>query len=204
MPLARIADNILYFAHIPKTGGSSVETYLERKGPVALRFQRRLGWSKTTVQHMEAFVHTRFVPAAFYDASFAVLRDPVSRMLSEYRYRLERKEVTRPFHEWARIAFDRVKETERLFDNHIRPQADFLSPGMILFKLEEGLDPVYDWIDEFTGTEPADRAIWEKKSASSKIDVPEDLEAEIKAYYKADYAILAKMTENGRALGPTA
>jgi len=34
MPLARIADKLLFFAHIPKTGGSSVEAYLDAKGPV--------------------------------------------------------------------------------------------------------------------------------------------------------------------------
>ena len=202
MPLARIADKILFFAHIPKTGGSSIEAYLGSKGPVALRFNRRLGWSKTTAQHMEAFVHTRYVPRAFYDASFAVVRDPVARMLSEYRYRLERGDVSRPFDGWARIALERVKETERLFDNHVRPQADFLTPDMILFRLEDGLDPVYDWIDEVTGTSTGNRDIWEKKSPKTKIDVADDLLADIQAYYAADYDILDRMTENGRALGP--
>ncbi|UWQ95278.1 sulfotransferase family protein [Rhodobacteraceae bacterium M385] len=204
MPLARIADKLLFFAHIPKTGGSSVETYLDAKGPVALRFKRRLGWSETTAQHMEARVHTRLVPDGFYDESFAVLRDPVARMVSEYRYRLDRFEGQRSFDDWVRAAFDAYGRDGYVYDNHIRPQAEFLRPGMVLFRLEMGMEAVFDWVDAVTGTETASREIWEKRSVANKIEVNDTIRDEIIAFYKADYAVLDAMTENGRALNPAA
>ncbi len=204
MPLARIADKILYFAHIPKTGGSSVEAYLDAKGPVALRFRRRLGWSATTAQHMDARVHTKLVPDGFFDESFAVLRDPMARMLSEYRYRLDRFEGQRSFDDWVRAAFDAYRRDGDVYDNHIRPQAEFLRPGMVLFRLEMGLEPVFDWIDTVTGTEAASREIWEKRSAAAKVDVTDAIRDEITAFYAADFAVLDTLTENGRALDPAA
>ena len=202
MPLARIADKILYFAHIPKTGGSSVETYLEQKGAVALRFRRRMGWSKSTAQHMEARIHTRLVPDGFFDASFAVLRDPVARMVSEYKYRHDRYDGQRDFPAWVRAAFDAYGRDGYVYDNHIRPQAEFLRPGMVLFRLEAGMGEVCDWIDAITGTPSASRDIWEKKSVAANIVVPDDLRDEIIAFYEADYATMDRMIENGRALDP--
>ncbi len=204
MPLARIGEKILFFTHIPKTGGSSVEAYLDQKGAVALRFKRRLGWSETTAQHMEARIHTRLVPDGFFDASFAVLRDPVARMVSEYRYRRDRYEGQRAFPDWVRAAFDAYGRDEYVYDNHIRPQAEFLRQGMVLFRLEAGMQAVCDWIDRETGTPAATRDIWEKKSTSNKITVPDDLRDEINTFYKADYTVLDRMTENGRALDPAA
>ncbi|MEX3016642.1 sulfotransferase family 2 domain-containing protein [Gymnodinialimonas hymeniacidonis] len=204
MPLARIGDRILFFAHIPKTGGSSVETYLDQKGAVALRFKRRMGWSETTAQHMEARIHTRLVPDGFFDASFAVLRDPVARMVSEYRYRRDRYERQRDFPAWVRAAFDAYGRDQYVFDNHIRPQTEYLRPGMVLFRLEAGMDAVCDWIDAETGTPPASRDIWEKKSATEKVAVPDDLRDEIIKFYEADYAVMDRMIENGRALDPAA
>jgi hypothetical protein len=204
MPLARIGDKILFFTHIPKTGGSSVEAYLDLKGAVALRFKRRMGWSETTAQHMEARIHTRLVPDGFYDASFAVLRDPVARMVSEYRYRCDRYDGQRPFPAWVRAAFDAYGRNPYVYDNHIRPQAEFLRPGMVLFRLEAGMREVCDWVDHATGTPPASRDIWEKKSATAKVDVPDDLRDEIIAFYRADYAVMDRMIENGRAISDPA
>ncbi|MEM6391156.1 MAG: hypothetical protein AAF825_15040, partial [Pseudomonadota bacterium] len=82
MPLARIGDKILFFAHIPKTGGTTVEAYLAKKGAIALRSKNRFGWAATSPQHMHAEVHIPFVPDAFFDVSFAVLRDPINRLRS--------------------------------------------------------------------------------------------------------------------------
>jgi len=204
MPLARIADKLLFFAHIPKTGGSSVEAYLDAKGPVALRFRRRLGWSETTAQHMDARVHTKLVPDGFFDESFAVLRDPVARMVSEYRYRLDRFDGQRSFEDWVRAAFDAYRRDGHVYDNHIRPQAEFLRPGMVLFRLEMGLEPVFDWIDAITGTAPAPREIWEKRSVAAQVDVTDAIRDEINGFYAADFTVLDAMPENGRALDPAA
>ena len=199
MPLARIGTIVMFFAHIPKTGGSSVETYLSRKGAVALRYPRRLGWSKTTAQHMDAAVHQALVPDAFIDCSFAVLRDPVARLISEYRYRADRRAGVPPFDVWVERMFSKYAQNPATQDNHIRPQVDFLRPGMRLFHLEDGLTPVFDWIDMQSGTSAADRDVWDKKSKSAAIELSADMRARIERFYHADIAQIARARAQGGA-----
>ena len=85
MPLARINGKLIYFAHIPKTGGSSVEAYLEAKGKMALFHKHTLEWSRCTVQHAERRIFHNLLGDGFCDAGFTVVRDPKARLVSEYR-----------------------------------------------------------------------------------------------------------------------
>lgn len=87
MPLARINGVLLYFAHVPKTGGSTVEAYLAAKGKLALLTKHTLDWSRCTVQHAEARIFNNLLGAGFCDAGFTVVRDPKARLVSEYRMR---------------------------------------------------------------------------------------------------------------------
>ena len=197
MPLVRIGAHVIFFAHIPKTGGSSIEAYLDRKGAVALRYPRRLGWSKTTAQHMDAAVHRALIPDGFIDCSFTVLRDPVARLISEYRYRADRRAGVPAFDVWVERMFSKHSQNPATQDNHIRPQVDFLRPGMRLFHLEDGLSLVFDWIDEQSGTSAADRDVWEKKSKSAAIDVSAEMRARIEAFYAADIKVIAEARAQG-------
>src|SRR6056297_1746656 len=133
MPLARIADKILFFAHIPKTGGASVEAYMASKGRIALHYPFRQGWSRSTSQHMHAAIHRRLVSETFCDQSFSILRDPMERLQSEYRYRRGRGETTFDFNPWARLMLGLMQSDPYTLDNHMRPQADFLRWNMRVF-----------------------------------------------------------------------
>lgn len=88
MPLARIGSTLLFFVHVPKTGGTSIESYLRTKGPLGLAGTRH-GWSRTTPQHIHADIHGELVPPGLYDQGFAVIRDPKARLLSEFKMRAE-------------------------------------------------------------------------------------------------------------------
>ncbi len=78
MPLARVGQGILFFVHIPKTGGSSIERYLQEIGQACLVSRRATGFSKVTPQHMERETCQSCIPAGFYDQGFAMLRDPAT------------------------------------------------------------------------------------------------------------------------------
>ncbi len=86
MSLALIGGKVLYFCHIPKTGGTSIEAYLKSKGRVAM-VGRSTDWVRSTPQHLPDYVAKCFVPAGFYDHSFAVLRDPLDRLVSTFQMR---------------------------------------------------------------------------------------------------------------------
>lgn len=91
MPLARIEGCVLHFVHIPKTGGSSINSYLRAKGSLALYSREPVDCMAVSPQHLHRTPCRSIVPDAFSDAAFTVLRDPVDRMVSEYRYRAARR-----------------------------------------------------------------------------------------------------------------
>lgn len=223
MPLARIGGTVLFFVHIPKTGGTSVEAYLRAKGPVALH-GTRADWSRCTPQHIHRELYAELAPPAFYDHGFAILRDPKARLISEFRMRVEPiRPKFRPMG-WARMARNRAKGlptyavrigrkvefldfdawVERIFDaqrrdpyvkdNHIRPQVEFVDPAHRLFRLEAGLDPVFRWIDAVTGTPPAPGTFHERRSALVDVPCSPGTEARIREFYAADYALIEEQT----------
>lgn len=174
MPLLDTGRVRIFFAHIPKTGGTSVEAYLRRKGRVTMIAdrQRPLPGEPVTPQHYHRELYRDQLPPGAVDASFAILRDPLARLVSEYRFRHRKRagwyaldprfhlgwrlvKIGRDyrlltFAQWVEAVLDGARADPCLNDNHIRPQVDFLCKGMTLFRFEDGLAPVFDWIDAMT------------------------------------------------------
>ncbi|PIE11566.1 MAG: hypothetical protein CSA70_10970 [Rhodobacterales bacterium] len=198
MPLARLDQTLLWFVHIPKTGGSSVEEYLADKGSLALRYTSALGGAACTPQHMHADLYTRLIRPGFYDHGFTILRDPLERLISEYRHgqrRVAKREaVPLPgFGRWVERTLRRYNDNPYLLDNHIRPQIEFLTPGLRLFRFEEGLDPVFDWIDGIAPGLPKPARPWKLRSDPTPVDVGDDIRALVAAFYAEDIAFLETM-----------
>lgn len=179
MPIVRIADKLVYFAHVPKCGGSAVEHYLWlRFGRLAFidpRFYRvdaALRWSRTSPQHISADALARYFPPGFFDASFSVVRHPVDRLVSEYHHlrdAMARIPKSLGFSEWlasipATLAADRWAH-----DNHLRPICDMLPSGTTWFRLEDGLQQVVRYLDTFAGNQQGPREIEPAQQRNSKI-----------------------------------
>jgi hypothetical protein len=223
MPLARIGSVLLYFAHIPKTGGSSVEAYLRQKGPLAGLQSRTHGWSRTTFQHAHRTVFADLFREGFCDAGFTIVRDPIARLASAYRMRVSlgdthgpARRLPRPVRRlvqaalpeprsplpvdaWVPRVFSAYARNPYLHDNHIRPQAEFVDPSHRVFRFEAGLDPVFDWIDAVTGTQPAPERPHHRRSEPVPVEASEATEASIRAFYAADYDMLARLREPAMA-----
>lgn len=94
MPIVRVGDQLVYFAHVPKCAGTSVEEYLAaRFGPLAFldraypdRDGRDSAWNRTSPQHIDVATFERLFPADLFAASFTVVRHPANRLLSSYRF----------------------------------------------------------------------------------------------------------------------
>jgi hypothetical protein len=223
MPLARIGATTLFFVHVPKTGGTSVEAYLRAKGATLALHGQGKGWARVPVQHLHREAWAEIVPPGAYDAGFAVLRDPKARLVSEFRMRAEPlRPKLRPLG-LARLARNRVAgrptylarvdgKAEYLdFDgwatrilavyardpwtlsNHIRPQAAFIDPRHRLFRLEDGLDRVFRWIDATTGTPQTPGLFHERRSEPIPVACAPATEALIRDTYAEDYALLASL-----------
>ena len=147
MPLFRYKDRVALFVHIPKTGGSSIETGLRELGVKrALHYHRSVGYSKCNPQHAHAEIYAKWISSDFYDFAFAVCRNPYARIASEYRMRVTNKGGATPFAPWLQEAADRFSQNRYTLDNHLRPQTEFLLPGLTLFRFEDGLGAAFQVI----------------------------------------------------------
>ncbi|SLN38471.1 Sulfotransferase family protein [Roseivivax jejudonensis] len=222
MPVLRANGRVVFFSHVPKTGGTSVEAYMRAKGPVALYTENRAAEGlRATPQHLHRAVIDAMVPEGFFDASFAILRDPMARLMSEYRWRASRRgyviqrdppRVTKMlrkvskrlgrkrlvFDEWVALTLDGYGRDPWIYDNHIRPQTEFVAEGDTLFRFEDGLEPVYRWIDGATATDPAEGTFWFKKTEGRlEITPSETTRARVRAFYAADYELWARLGRGG-------
>jgi len=172
MPTVTISGQLIYFAHCPKAAGSTVEDYLAaRFGKIGLLDRRwNISWrerggrrnfeSLNSPQHMVWDEAARTLPAA-PDHVFSVVRDPLSRMKSEYAYLRGRPRrrvllflLTRlGFSIWLRIFLQIASARPHFMDNHFRPQTDFLPPETVVFRMEDGLDHLVAWLDSIAGAE---------------------------------------------------
>ena len=144
MPLFKHKAKILFFAHIPKTGGSTIEHGLRNAGAKrALYSPNRADYLRCTMQHMHAELYQIFVPKGFYQYSLCVVRHPFDRLVSEYKWRLKLKQTKKTFDHWLNTSFDRYEENPYVLDNHLRPQVEFIAPHVEVFKLEDGLDKAF-------------------------------------------------------------
>lgn len=170
MPSLDLPETRIWFAHCPKAGGTSVEQWMVAEWGDAVGhlhwgwdlWWRRGGWRvadpPNSPQHLtwaDALSKLDRPP----DLVFALVRDPVERIASEYRWQRHGRRGTRmgkmlaylPFSIWLRVMLRIARLHPHAFDNHLRPQSDFVPETARVFHLEDGLDPVASWLSACTG-----------------------------------------------------
>lgn len=164
MPIIRIADKLVYFAHVPRAAGTSVERYLRaRFGPLAFvdphhLSQEASAWTRSSPQHIPAAALERLFPRGFFDASFTVVRNPATRLRSIFLRQRDIEGSLPPetdFHNWLK----ELPMPPNAIDNHSLPMEDFIPEGAKIFHLEKGFAPLVNWLDELAGTSDGPREI---------------------------------------------
>ncbi|WP_425093904.1 sulfotransferase family 2 domain-containing protein [Tropicimonas sp. S265A] len=206
MPVLSTQAGLLYFAHVPKTGGTSVEEYIiGNYGPLELIDR---GWHEARLQGERAGARFRcsdqhlvwadaltLLPRA-PDTVFGIVRDPVARIISEYRFQVRFRPQLRwltrmGFSVWLAALLRAARIDPYICDNHIRPQADFLPPEARVFRLEEGLDTLPGWIAEHCGPPAVGLDMHHSQKAptgQSRPIVPSRYDLRlIKGFYAVDY-----------------
>lgn len=170
MPSLTLPDRLIWFAHCPKAGGTSVEQFMVAEWGDAvghLHWGWDLWWKAggwrvasppNSPQHLVWEDALKTLPNR-PDTVFAVVRDPATRLQSEYRWQRQGRRGTRlgrflarlPFSLWLRLMLAMAARHPHAFDNHLRPQSDFVPDIARIFRLEDGLEPVIDWLAGETG-----------------------------------------------------
>jgi len=200
MPLVTAGNLSIFFAHVPKTGGSSIEDYLIRRfGPLSIRehskkadgpgHQRGQRDLIQSASHLSAADLKNILPHDL-NHSFAVVRSPVDRLVSEYRFQSDHSRTSKlSFSSWLRIMLKCARLDTRIYENHIRPQSDLVPEGAEIFLFENGLEQIVPWLDKITGTTaPAIEMGHFLKRPRQPVAVSKQDIGLIVKFYAADYA----------------
>lgn len=169
MPIFKAGPKLVYYAHVPKCGGSAVGWYLEERfGQIAFADRRHTSqpqearWSRTSPQHIDHASLSRLFPDGFFDALFTIVRHPVARTVSAFHFQLEVEKLIpaeTTFSDWLADLEERLEENPFVFDNHVRPMSDIVPEGAHVFYMEHGLDSLVGWFDALVGSEEGPRAL---------------------------------------------
>ncbi|MEO1537040.1 MAG: sulfotransferase family 2 domain-containing protein [Pseudomonadota bacterium] len=150
MPIYKTPKGLLYFAHVPRAAGSSVENHLKALfgAPAFLdrgHASREAPWTATSPQHVTVEDLSRLFPPDFFEHAFAVVRHPVDRLVSVFKYQKFVEGTIandQDFNSWILgVASDRFA-TARQHDNHALPQAAFVPHRARVFRIEDGFPRV--------------------------------------------------------------
>lgn len=169
MPLAFVQGKLLHFAHVPRCAGTAVENYLHvRFGRLAF-LDRQFNalspaerWSQTSPQHVECAAFDRIIPRPWIAHRFAIVRHPQARILSVFRFQRDIERQVPPrlsFVDWITRIAASLAERPFQFDNHARPATHLVPTDAVVFRLEDGLSPVIDWLDQIEGARRGPRDI---------------------------------------------
>ncbi|MCU0829871.1 MAG: sulfotransferase family protein [Tabrizicola sp.] len=179
MPLVRINDDLHYFAHVPKCGGTSVEAYLiERFGTLGLHdwtyneVPEHLRWSRTSPQHIPVATLRTLFPESWIASSFSVVRHPVTRLISAFLFARDVQGTINPtatLDDWCKSDLPQLCKDPFFQDGHFLPQSDFVPEGARIFRLEDGLDAVIDHLDALAGNSDGPRQVPTKNLSAWRI-----------------------------------
>ena len=175
MPVAHINGRRILFMHVPKAAGSSVTAFLKTHGEVFFDEPVRSSRGSFHPRHQPADVVAKFYAAGDFDHAFMVCRNPVDRIVSEYRYQKTPKRgrggsrMARllPFPAWLRLSLFLSGRNPGYRDNHFRPQVEYEFPGCEVFRLEDGIEAVLSAIASKAGISHVPATPEHNRSASA-------------------------------------
>jgi hypothetical protein len=182
------AIKVLY-VHVPRTAGSSVQKYFETNGYEVSYFDegaRNLYKGLCASQHIEAKLILEEFDLSEFQYIFSVFRDPVERLVSEYKWRCSEGGERYPdFPYWVEWIFRCYEENNYVNDNHIRPQHEFYFEECEVFDFND-ISNLPQKLSDRIGLELS-RELGKENSSSFSFSMDEKCLNHIRDFYKKDY-----------------
>ena len=213
MTIFKVNSDFIYFSHIPKCAGSSIEDYFSTFPECSILFLDRdfyksslRNWTKSSPQHIPGNVIERLFDNSFFTDYFGIIREPIDRFKSSFnfqKYWLKNiKEDMEPNFFVSEILPNNYQK-QGWCDNHFQTQISFLIPNRkykLFLMNQEGLRKAKKYIDQniFHNRRESDipRSNTAKKIYSNKVD---DIELNsksievIKEIYKLDFNLFKEL-----------
>ena len=124
----------LTFVHIPKNAGTSIEDFGKQHGKSWGKYAKRTMKRESTQNKSCSIWHDPSMSMknqSVNDNTFCVIRDPVDRFVSEYKYSRRKKGKCSPeaLNQWAERALEDVSRNSNTSRNdcHLIPQSTFMA-----------------------------------------------------------------------------
>ncbi len=139
----------IFFIHIPKCGGTTIEQFFENAGFNSFLAPRDYNRVREFLKVPPAHFDDKILNQLFFMDnlySFAVVRCPYSRIVSEYKWVKTKTKAASffekmSFNEFCSDSFERYKKDNNYLANHIMPQSKYLDSNVDkIFHLEDGLE----------------------------------------------------------------
>ena len=156
MPYIELDGKRILYVHVPKTGGTSVETWLAGLAPIRFRTVGIPAALNCTPQHLRFEDLEALFGEGAFDYAFMTVRNPFDRIASEFRMQARMAgegffgEAPR-FGPWLERMLARAERDPWVLDNHLRPQWEFQGEGVEVFRLEDGLGTILARVAEQIG-----------------------------------------------------
>jgi hypothetical protein len=152
------------FLHIPKTGGTTIENWLETVygGTPLFLSKHKTEDIQSTPQHFGYKTLIQLL-GSMNDSvlfKFAIVRNPYHRLESEFFYRIEQRELNlgrdpeRFFSSWVCDFLIKAKACPAILDNHLRPQTFYHGNDVNVFKFEDGFDNIITRLADLLEVKP--------------------------------------------------
>ena len=195
MPIFEKNGKYVLFAHIPKAGGTTIEHLFLRDGWHVHLFDGGEGKSSLngvlncSPQHWHANILEKICNDKKFIFSFCIIRHPISRMLSEVKWRRKYFKIPLSTDDWINQALDGYLQNSFIHDNHIRPQCDFILNRMSVFKMENGFPEILSAVAKSVGDlelDPLYRAMKSDEDKSVDERMSGETQDRLLEFYKSD------------------
>jgi hypothetical protein len=193
MPIFKINHSNILFVHIPKAGGTSVERWLGNYSPIQFHTPLNTFGFPCVPQHFHGELISALFDLNFFHYKFSVVRNPYSRLLSEYNYRMSHRRsreriFPRPgFERWVAKVLRQYPKNPYIYSNHIRRQVEFLVDDIEVFRLESDLPELHQRLLAICGIASAADFPFANRSTARESTISEAAAHRIYRFYREDF-----------------